>query len=307
MALPRTAIVILNWNGKELLDGCLSSVMAQARDGVEVIVADNGSSDGSVAWLRERWGEVLVVEIGENLRFAAGNNAGARRALEGGAELLFFLNNDAELTPGALSALREAFAADEGMGIAAPRIDYADRPGRLWYGGGIARPGWAWFAHRAIRRQAGQGHDAAGPTDWATGCALAIRAKLWQRLGGLDDRFYIYAEDVDLSLRARAEGARVVYLPQARVLHHVSATVGGGRSAFKVYHQRRSRWQLLRRHLRPWQWPTALLGLFAYDLVLVVFLLLRLKMHALGALLLAIMDAPRSGLHYEVKGSRVLA
>jgi GT2 family glycosyltransferase len=224
-----------------------------------------------------------------------------------GAELLFFLNNDAELTPGALHALREAFATDEEIGIAAPRIDYADRPGRLWYGGGIARPGWAWFAHRGIRRQEAEGHGAAGATDWATGCALAVRAALWQRLGGLDERYYIYAEDVDLSLRARALGARIAYLPQARVLHHVSATVGGGRSAFKVYHQRRSRWQLLRRHLRPWQWPTALLGLLAYDFVLAVFLLLRLKMHALGALLLAILDAPFSRLHYEVKENRVLA
>jgi GT2 family glycosyltransferase len=258
--VARVGVVVLNWNGREHLGPCLDSLLRSDHPDFVVVVVDNGSRDGSVEYLRER-GDVELVALEENRRFSGGNNAGAQRAIEMGADVLLILNNDTTIDPGALSALSDAVAG-EGFGLAAPRIVFADDPGRIWYGGGSFSPWTGYVGHRAIRRPVDAGADAAGETDWVTGCALAIRADLWQRLGGLDSAYYIYAEDVDLCLRARDLDETIAYRPNAVVCHAVSASVGGGSSPFKAYHRTRARRQLLRRHGRgPW-WP---LGLWVQD------------------------------------------
>jgi GT2 family glycosyltransferase len=272
---PRLGIVVLNWNGREHLGPCLDS-LAQSEYGDRfVIVVDNGSSDGSAEYLRSR-NDVEVLALGENLRFAEGNNAGARRAIEMGAEVLLILNNDTAVEPEALPALVAALSRG-GHDLAAPRIV------------------------RAIRRRVDAGADPEGETDWATGCALAITADLWQRLGGLDPGYYIYAEDVDLSLRARAEGARVAYRPDAVIRHAVSASVGGGSSAFKAYHRTRSRRQLLRRHGRGPFWG---LGVWVQDAAWALTRLLTGHAEAARAVFVAIGEAPGAPPKYRVEDLR---
>lgn len=252
--VERVGVVVLNWNGREHLTPCLDSLLRSDHPDFFVVVVDNGSHDGSVELLRER-GDVEVLALTENRRFAGGNNAGAARAIELGATVLLILNNDTTIEPGALRHLEVGVRAG---GMAAPRIVFADRPGRIWYGGGHFSPWTGYVGHRAIRRAVDSGADPPGETDWVTGCALAIDADLWQRLGGLDSGYYIYSEDVDLCLRARAQGARITYCPEAVVHHVVSASVGGGASAFKAYHRTRARRQLLRRHGRGPFWPAGL-------------------------------------------------
>jgi len=299
-APQRLAVIILNWNGREHLERCVPSVLASRGIDVRVIVADNGSVDDSLSWLREAHPSVEIVANNRNLRFAAGNNAAAEVALERGYEFLLFLNNDARIAHDALAEIVSAFDRDPSVGLIGPRIDFDDGSERLWYGGGLASFSWGWFGHRAIRKRSGEGFDPAGPTDWVTGCALAIRSALWTRLGGLDDGYYIYAEDTDLSLRARALGAEIRYLPTARVWHAVSASVGGSRSAFKTYHQHRSRGRLLRRHLRPWHWPSALLGVLGQDLALLGYLLLRGNPAAAWSLIVAVLDEFSPSHRYRV-------
>ena len=244
--VARLGVVVLNWNGREHLGPCLDSLLASDHPDFFVVVVDNGSRDGSVEYLRGR-GDVELVALDENRRFSGGNNAGAARAIELGAEILLILNNDTTIESDALRRL--AATLREGRhGIAAPRIVLADDPGRIWYGGGVFDPRTGYVGHRAIRRPVDAGADPPGETDWVTGCALAIEADLWQRLGGLDSAYYIYAEDVDLCLRARRLGVTIAYCPGAVVYHAVSASVGGGASPFKAYHRTRARRQLLRRH-----------------------------------------------------------
>lgn len=279
-SLPRLGVVVLNWNGREHLAHCLDSLAASDHPDFFVVVADNGSTDGSAAVVEGRAG-VEWLPLGENLRFAGGNNAGAARAIQRGAECLLVLNNDTRVAPDALRQLG-ACMQEQGVDLAAPRIVFATRPGRIWYGGGRFSARTGHVAHRALRRGVDAGADPAGPTDWATGCALAIRADLWQRLGGLDTAFYIYSEDVDLCLRARDAGARIGYCPRSRVEHAVSATVGGTGSVFKAYHRTRARWQLLRRHGRGPLWP---LGLVAQDLAWAFLKLLRGEFAAARAVL----------------------
>jgi GT2 family glycosyltransferase len=268
--LPRVGVVVLNWNGCHHLKTLLPTLRASDHPDFFVIVVDNGSHDGSQAWLSEQPEELLALE--QNLRFAGGNNVGARRALQLGADVVLLLNNDTAIQPDTIRALSRPFASNARLGIVGPRIVHLGDPGRIWYGGGIFAPRWGLVHHRALRRRIGEGKDPPGPTDWVSGCALAIRAELWEALGGLDESFYIYAEDVDLCLRARRAGWSVEYVPDAQLGHAVSASVGGHRSAFKSYHRTRSRLQLLHRHGRG---PFWLASLFAQDVALALWLAFR--------------------------------
>lgn len=267
----RWGVVVLNWNGREHLGPCLRSLAVQDHPDFFVVVVDNGSEDGSVAYLREDHPEVDVVALDENRRFAGGNNAGAAHAIDRGADVVLVLNNDTEVAPDLLSALDRAFDRPE-VGIAGPRVVHLDTPDVIWYGGGVFHAGLGFARHRALRADVDSGGAPAGPTDWVTGCALAVRAPVWESLGGLDEAFYIYAEDVDFCLRARQAGTSIHYEPTATVLHAVSASTGGRWSPFKAYHRTRARRQLVRRHGKgPWVGPVGL----AHDLALAGFLGVR--------------------------------
>lgn len=268
-ATPRRwGVVVLNWNGREHLGPCLRSLAAQDHPSVFVVAVDNGSEDGSVDYLRDEFPGVDLVALDENRRFAGGNNAGVARAIELGADVVLVLNNDTVVEPDMVSALDPAFD-DPDVGIAGPRVVHMDAPGSIWYGGGIFHPTLGFARHRALRQPVGAGQDPDGPTDWVTGCALAVRAPLWESLGGLDEAFYIYAEDVDFCLRGRASGVAIQYRSDAVVHHAVSASTGGMWSPFKAYHRTRARRQLARRHGRgPW---VGMVGL-VHDFALALFL-----------------------------------
>lgn len=289
-AARRMGVVVLNWNGRPHLERCLASLEDQDHPDSFVVLVDNGSRDGSATFVRERFPAVELLELGENRRFAGGNNAGAARSLELGADVVLVLNNDTESTPGFLRRLDRAFD-DPVVGVAGPRVVHADRPDRIWYGGGFFDPRWGFARHRALRAHTDAGADPAGPTDWVTGCALAVRAEVWTALGGLDEDFYIYAEDVDFCLRARAAGWSIAYVPEAVLHHAVSASVGGRMSRFKAYHRTRSRRQLSRRHAHGLlARPAGLL----YDAALAGYLLLRGAPGAAGAVFEAVFEPPRS-------------
>lgn len=299
-ARRRWGVVVLNWNGREHLDPCLGSLAAQDRDDVFVIVVDNGSEDGSVDHLSAAHPDVELLALGENRRFAGGNNAGVARAIERGADVVLVLNNDTTVEPDLVRRLDPVFD-DPDVGIAGPRVVHADRPEVIWYGGGVFRAQWGFASHRALRRPADAGEDPAGPTDWVTGCALAVRAPLWESLGGLDEDYYIYAEDVDFCLRARATGAGIVYEPGAVVHHAVSASTGGRWSPFKAYHRTRSRRQLARRHARG---PAAKIVGPLYDLALALFLLTRGAPSASRAVVQALFEGPSAPVRHSTRDLR---
>lgn len=299
-ALPRLGVVVLNWNGRQHLADLLPGLLASDHPDYSVIVVDNASRDGSVDWLRREFPQVECVALDENRRFAGGNNAGAEHALRSGAEQLLILNNDTRIDPHCLRILAEGLQSDDGIGIVGPRICYDHEPCRIWYGGGILHRSLGWVSHRALRSSIDAGKDPAGSTDWVSGCALAVRGSVWSELGGLDESFYIYAEDVDFCLRARARGWSIHYEPEARLLHKVSASVGGDSSPFKSYHKARSGLQLFRRHVPGAMWPLTLLARSAHDLAMVGREISRGRFGSAGAVLQAWWDLPSGRNRYEV-------
>lgn len=213
------AVVIPSWNSAGLLPRCLDSLTGQGVE-LELMVVDNGSSDGSVELLRERG--VPHISLPENAGFAAAVNLGVARTA---APAVLALNADTVLEPGAVGRLAEALAADPGLGGVQPRILQLE-PGTE---GDVARArlysrGMALSTDgRAFEEGAGEAQDSRSATArevfGVCGAACLLRRQLFEQLGGYDERYFAFYEDVDLNVRARIAGWRFAYVPEAVVWH----------------------------------------------------------------------------------------
>jgi len=243
---PLFSVIVLNWNGKAHLEGCLLSLGRQTYRDFETIVVDNGSTDGSAEWLEARRDGIRVVALAENRGFAGGNNAGIASAR---GEYVVLLNNDTETDPGWLQALSGAVRRHPGAGMFTPKIlnffrrDEIDNTGHVIYRDGLARG-----RHR-LERDDGR-FDEEGEALYPSGCAGVYRMRMLDEIGLLDETFFAYGEDVDLGLRARWAGWSCIYVPAAVVYHKYSATAGAfsPRKAFLV--ERNRLWILFKNF--PW-------------------------------------------------------
>ncbi|MCF8383293.1 MAG: glycosyltransferase family 2 protein [Chlorobium sp.] len=250
-APPLTTVIVLNWNRRDDLVRCLHSLDPLLSEQVRVLVVDNGSTDGSVDAVRQGFPGVEVLSNRSNLGYAAGNNAGFRHAMQRSPEYVVFLNNDTVVAPEAIAALTAVLRNDPEAGIAVPEIFYMDDPDRIWYAGGVVRLGLGLVRHLGIREPHGPAYARRNETGYATGCCIAMRSRDFEGFGGFDERFGMYAEDVDLSLRVRSAGLTVVYEPAARVWHRVSASYGSGMHPRKIVRKSAAMLYLMRKH-RAW-------------------------------------------------------
>jgi GT2 family glycosyltransferase len=221
----RVAAVIVNWNGREDTLACLRALAASERPPEHTVVVDNGSEDGSVEAVRAAFPAVEVMALPRNRHFAAGANAGMRRALAWGADAVWLLNNDAIPAPDALGEMLRAFDASAEVGIAGARLVHPGSPTRVVVGaecdfrtGAIVEPTLSpdhteeWL-----------------DVDYVWGCAMLIRADALREVGLFDEALVAYFEDTDLCLRARAAGWRTVTAVRAIVRHQ------GSKSADRVF------------------------------------------------------------------------
>lgn len=292
--MKKLTVIVLAWNGLELTRATLDS-LARCRvpSGwkAHVLVVDNASTDGTPAALAAEypWAELLALP--ENRRFAGGNNAGLERALEQGADAVMLLNNDVQADPALYEKLLAALGEDPRAGAAAPLIYHAAPTDRIWYAGGACEPWLAYSAHRAIRERDRGRFRSIEETGYLTGCCLLATAEAWRKVGFLDERYFIYAEDADWSLRARAAGYRLLFVPTARLWHMVSASSGGAANAWKIYQRLRANarlWALHARGLATLTWGPAFL---AQQLALWTLLVLRGNFAAASAVPRALLDA----------------
>jgi GT2 family glycosyltransferase len=240
------AVCVLSWNGREDTLRCLAA-LARVRGEVATVVADNGSSDGSVEAIRAAHPEVEVVENGANLGFSGGNNAAIRHALAGGADWVVLVNNDAEPDPGLLEALQAAAARHPRAGVLAGKLLYED--GRVqWAGQRVALLIGYSGRPRGHGRPDGFAFSVEGRTDRAVGALMAVSRGAIERAGLLDEDLFAYVEDVEWSLRIRAAGLQCVFVPSARATHRISASTGGAVSTHTVYYGTRNTIVVCERH-----------------------------------------------------------
>ena len=224
--MEKVAIVILNWNGEKMLRQYLPSVLQYSQDEATVYVADNASTDDSLAMLRADYPEVRLIELDKNWGFAEGYNQ-ALRQIE--AEYFLLLNSDIEVTPHWLTPMIALMDAQKEVAACQPKLlsiydrhafEYAGASG-----GFVDRLGYPFCRGRVfetVEQDDGQ-YDDQTDIHWATGAALMIRSKDYWEVGGLDSRFFAHNEEIDLCWRLRIRRRRIVCVPESYVYH-----VGGG-------------------------------------------------------------------------------
>lgn len=229
MKTKKVAIVILNWNGVKLMEEFLPSVVAYSpAELAEVIVADNGSTDTSIAMLEEKFPSVRIIRLDQNYGFAEGYNQALRQIDN---EYTVLLNSDVEVTPGWLDAPLAALEADTTIAAAQPKIraqrnkEYFEYAGAA--GGYMDIYGYPFCRGRVlhiVEKDEGQ-YDTTANILWATGACLFIRTAIYKEVGGLDAGFFAHQEEIDMCWRLRSRGYRLVCTPQSVVYHVGGATL----------------------------------------------------------------------------------
>lgn len=267
--MARVQVIIPNWNGRHLLPRCLSALLRQTFKDFAIIVVDNGSTDGSVAWLCEQAPFVRVIANTTNKGFAAAVNQGIRAS---DSEYIATLNNDTEPEPSWLEALVAAAESDDRVGMCASKMLFADWPNLINSAGICLDPvGFAWDCRGGqLDQPFGEKlTEVFGPCG---GAALYRRAML-NEIGLFDEDFFAYLEDVDLAWRARLAGWRALYVPWARVYHLHSGTLGEGSPLKNFLLGRNKVWLIAKNY------PMPLLALyspliFIYDVAAIFYALI---------------------------------
>jgi GT2 family glycosyltransferase len=264
------AIIVLTWNQRDFTLDCLASLaqLDYPADRLQVIVVDNGSQDGTAADVRSRFPAVTVIENGENLGFAAGNNVGIRAALASGARYIMLLNNDTVVEPGLVAKLVAVLDQHAQAGIVGPKMLYFEPPDVIWCAGNRIN----WLTGKTDRcgaevRDQGPA-EPVREVDYITACAVLLRREVIEQVGLLDPRFFIYYEETDWCVRARRAGWRILYCPHARIWHKVSAAMGTTSPATDYYFNR-NRLLFLAKNLSGPRRALALTWSVARELVLI--------------------------------------
>jgi GT2 family glycosyltransferase len=279
----RVAIVILNWNGLRDTLECLRSVLAASYPCLEIVVLENGSSDDSWQQLVDFCERAVVhhrivecdaqgaidtsgsrqpdgghgktvhlVRSPKNLGFCGGNNLGMAYGVEQGCDYLVVLNNDTVCDPGFIEPLVETASVDNRAGLVGGLIAYWDEPETVWWAGGT-------FDGFLETRRVGDGcpvtqylGGGVRETDWVSGCMMLMPTAVYRQVGGFDERFFIWSEEWDQSLRVRAAGYRLYIDPRSRVYHKVGRSLGV-MQPLSYYYGTRNRLLLKRKHLPGWR------------------------------------------------------
>jgi hypothetical protein len=228
MQSVKTCVILVSYRGAEDTAACVRSLL-QSQRAVEIVVVDNTPHDPALAPALAFAPTVTLIRADTNTGFGGGNNIGIQWAAQHSrCDYIFLLNNDTVIYPETIARLEEGMNAHPEASILVPRIAYLDHPDLLWYGGGdvdwkrisVSTPGINGSATAPLAMQERE-------VSFATGCALFVRRPAMRQLRGFDPRFFMYEEDVDLCLRAREQGLRILYLPDSLLLHRIQGSSRG--------------------------------------------------------------------------------
>jgi GT2 family glycosyltransferase len=246
---PLVVAVVLNWNNLPDTLECVDSVGRSDYPNLAVWVVDNASRDDPSAVLRERHRHLRVLRNRENLGYGGGNNSGMRCAIEEGAAYILLLNNDVVVAPDCVRRLVAAAEADRRIAMATPTVFYYDRPTEIYWDGGIVdwESGDVPHDSRGLPVEGGIRRS-----EWLNGCSLLVRVAAVRDIGLLDERYFLYFEDADWSIRAARGGWTNAVVLQARAWHKVHRSTGGFANPATRFYYFRNRYLFVAAH-RPFR------------------------------------------------------
>lgn len=242
--MPKVFIIILNWNGwKDTLE-CLKSLKHNNYP-CRIVVVDNGSTDESVERLEDIEG-IDFLSLKSNWGFSGGNNFGIKYALREGADYVLLLNNDTIVDKNFLKELMREAEKNPRAGLLGAKIYYHDEPEKIWFAGGeISFLGKG--THIGVNEIDKGQYDQVKEVEYITGCCLLVKKEVTDKIGFLDEDYFLYYEDTDYSWRARKAGYDCLFVPRAKIWHKCSAASVEG-SASYIYYSARNRLLLLRKN-----------------------------------------------------------
>lgn len=248
---PKVAIVILNWNGINLLKKFLPSVCAATYSNMDIVVGDNASTDGSVQFLKEYYPEIKIVLNKQNYGFAGGYNRVLKKI---DCEYFVLLNSDVEVDADWIGPVIQLMETDQNIAVAQPKIlsfsnkhlfEYAGAAGG--YMDSLGYPFCRGRIFDTLEVDQGQ-YNTATEIFWASGAALFIKKEKWIEMGGLDEDFFAHMEEIDLCWRLKNKGYKIMYCPES-IIYHVGGGTLGAESPYKTYLNFRNNLVLLQKNL----------------------------------------------------------
>lgn len=255
--MKKVFISILNFNGKKNTLECIESLRKISISNFEltVLIIDNGSTEELVLGdIPSENMDLKLIREEKNLGFSGGHNVGIKYAITRNADYLLILNNDTYVDKDFLAELLKAAEKDNSIGILVPKIYFApgfefhkdrysqkERGKVFWYGGG--KMDWANVIghHRGVDEVDKGQYDKAEETEIATGCCMLIKKEVFEKVGLFDDKYFLYYEDGDLSIRAKSKGFKIMYVPNSIIWHKNAGSAGGSGSALQDYYITRNR------------------------------------------------------------------
>ncbi|MFA5993514.1 MAG: glycosyltransferase family 2 protein [Parcubacteria group bacterium] len=210
---PKVFIVVLNYNGKEVIKKCLTSLFKLDYPNFEVVVVDNDSTDGSLELAKGCFSRANFIKNAKNLGYATGNNVGIRFALERMADYVLLLNNDTEVENDFLNKLVEVAESEEKIGLLSPVI-FDGKTKEVWFAGGEIL--WNRMSSQHKKQVPAQDYY---ESEFITGCSMLVRASVFREIGLLDEDYFLYWEDADFSLRAKKQGFKNVVVSSSWIYH----------------------------------------------------------------------------------------
>ncbi len=291
----------MTWNGLELLRQCLPSVLASNHSNLEIIVADNASSDGTAEWLSKTYPEIIVVRHPENYAFCRGNNEAVPHAT---GDYIVFLNNDVQVSPDWLEPIVERMNNDDSIGAAQPKLLQMTSRNHFEYsgaaGGHLDKYGYPFTKGRIFFTMEEDKHQYDEDSDifWASGAAIVMRKSALDKVGLLDESFVLHMEEIDLCWRLQRHGYRIVAVPESEVYHMGGASLPAT-DPMKTYYNFRNSLLLLYKNLPPGDWLKIFPRRAIFDLIAVLRLAATGQFKDAGAIVRAYKHAHEMKRQYD--------
>lgn len=257
--MSKTAVVLVHFKGTNETVACVKSLIRtdSKHQSFSLIIVINPSDEDHGNLLRilhRTYPQTIIIENKINTGFALGNNIGIRKALEIGSDQIILLNSDTEVSDNFISRLAAFGTSDKSIGMASPKIYFSkgyeylkdkyndkERGKVIWYGGGIIDWSNVYASHRGVDEVDIGQYDQLIETDFATGCCLLIKKEVIEKVGFLSEKYFLYYEDIDYSMRVKKAGFRVMYYPKNYIWHKNASSSGKPGSPIHIYYQTRNR------------------------------------------------------------------
>lgn len=294
----RVAVIVVHLHGFEVTNGCLFSLAASGCTDLDVVLVDNGSSNGSAAQLLAAHPYIKLLRSPHNAGFTGGNNLGMQYALKEGYEFVLLLNNDTFVSPGFLEPMLRYLEQNRKVAAVQPKIFFHHDRNKLWSAGSFYNKILGFTYTRGLNKGNQPVYDTPLAVDWISGCALLVRSAVLRQTGLFDPNMFLYFEDADLSFRIRKAGYGLAYVP-ASVIYHIAGASGkreGQKNTvqpFVYYYNLRNRIWFLKKYSAWYLLPTVVLANSFYIGALIGFFLLRGRTAKFKAVLNALKDGWR--------------